>query len=68
MTLEYDSETDSMYVYIDEESEVKDSVEVDDDLVLDYDINGKLVGIEIMKAKNIISQKILDEFVEEDSN
>jgi len=66
MTFEYDSEEDSVYVYIDEEAEVKESVETDDGFVLDYDANGKLIGIAILKAKNVISEKILNEFVEDE--
>ena len=66
MTFEYDPEEDSVYVYIDEEAEVKESVETDDGFVLDYDANGKLIGIAILKAKNVISEKILNEFVEDE--
>ena len=65
MSFEYDVDEDSMYVYIDEEAEVKESVETDDGFVLDYDANGKLVGIAILKAKNVISEKVLNEFVDE---
>ena len=65
MTFEYDSKEDSVYVYIDEEAEVKESVETDDGFVLDYDANGKLIGIAILKAKNVISEKVLNEFVED---
>ena len=65
MSFEYDPEEDSMYVYIDEEADVKESVETDDGFVLDYDANGKLIGIAILKAKNVISEKVLNEFVED---
>jgi len=68
MTFEYDPEEDSVYVYIDEEAEVKESVETDDGFVLDYDANGKLIGIAILKAKNVISEKILNEFVEDEED
>ena len=68
MSFEYDPEEDSMYVYIDEEADVKESVETDDGFVLDYDANGKLIGIAILKAKNVISEKVLNEFVEDEED
>lgn len=59
MEFDYDQENDSFYIYLDDDSEVKESVD-GDDIVLDYDENKNLVGIEILNAKKIFSQKVFE--------
>jgi uncharacterized protein YuzE len=53
MKLSYDKETDLLYIYLSNTPSV-DSDEVADGVVLDFDSNGKLVGIDMQHA----SQKI----------
>lgn len=49
MRLDYDKDTDSLYIHL-SESTAADSDEVRDGIVLDYDANGSLVGIDIQHA------------------
>lgn len=49
MKLNYDKETDSLYIHLSERPSV-DSDEVADGVVLDFDENGGLVGIDVQHA------------------
>jgi uncharacterized protein YuzE len=49
MRLDYDVATDSLYIHLSERPSV-DSDEVTDGVVLDYDANGALVGIDVQHA------------------
>ncbi len=49
MKLSYDKETDSLYIHLSNIPAV-DSYEVADGIVLDFDGNGTLVGIDVQHA------------------
>jgi uncharacterized protein YuzE len=49
MKLSYDKETDSLYIHLSNTPSV-DSDEVADGVVLDFDSNGVLVGIDMQQA------------------
>jgi len=49
MKLSYDKETDSLYIHLSNTPSV-DSDEVADGVVLDFDSNGALVGIDVQHA------------------
>lgn len=49
MRLAYDAATDSLYIHLTERPSVG-SDEVADGVVLDYDANGVLVGIDVQRA------------------
>jgi uncharacterized protein YuzE len=49
MKLSYDKETDSLYIHLSNTPSV-DSNEVADGVVLDFDSNGVLVGIDVQHA------------------
>lgn len=49
MKLSYDKKTDSLYIHLSNTPSV-DSDEVADGVVLDFDINGVLVGIDVQHA------------------
>lgn len=53
MKIHYYPETDSLYVELSEKTSV-DSVEVAPGVVLDFDSNGHLVGIDIDQASRIV--------------
>ncbi len=54
MTINYHSKTDLLYLRLDEEKHIVTNRRVNEDIVLDIDEKGKIVGIEIMDAsKNI---------------
>ncbi len=49
MKISYDKATDSLYIHLADRASV-DSDEVRDGVVLDYDANGALVGIDLQHA------------------
>ena len=49
MKISYDRATDSLYIHLADRASV-DSDEVRDGVVLDYDANGALVGIDVQHA------------------
>ena len=58
MKLNYYPETDSLYIDLSETLGVE-SVEISEGVVLDYDANGKLVGIDIDNASTKVELKQL---------
>jgi len=51
MRLNYYPDTDSLYIDLSEQPSV-DSLEISDGIVLDYDADGNLTGIDIDNASN----------------
>lgn len=58
MKLTYYPETDSLYIDLSEQRSV-DSQEIAEGIVLDYDANGNLVGIDIDNASTKVQLKEL---------
>ncbi len=58
MKLKYYLDTDSLYIDLSERSST-DSQEVSEGIVLDYDANGNLVGIDIDNASEKVQLKEL---------
>ena len=58
MKLNYYPETDSLYIDMSEKPSV-DSKVISDGVVLDYDKNGDLVGIDLDNASRIVNLKEL---------
>ncbi len=56
MKLQYYSDTDSLYIDLSSKPSV-DSREVSDGIVLDYDVEGNLVGIDIDQASKKLEMK-----------
>ncbi len=54
MKLNYYKDTDSLYINLSSTKSI-DSQEISDGVVLDYDINGKIVGIDIDQASKIVN-------------
>ena len=59
MKFNYDSETDSLYIDLSEKTSV-DSQEVSPGVVLDFDDEGRLVGIDIQHASQSVNLSRLD--------
>lgn len=59
MKLQYHPETDSLYIDLSEKVSVE-SCEVVPGVVLDFDANGHLVGIDIDRASQIVDLSRLD--------
>jgi len=51
MRIKVDLESDALYFRISEDA-IVESEEINKDLIVDYDSNGKVVGIEILNVKN----------------
>ncbi|MBI4005938.1 MAG: DUF2283 domain-containing protein [Gammaproteobacteria bacterium] len=58
MKLNYHPETDSLYIDLSEQPS-SESKEISEGIVLDYDVDGKLVGIDIDNASNKVELKKL---------
>ena len=58
MKVRYDPEADILYVLI-KEGKVNDTEEIDEDLFVEYDENGNIVGIEIWQAGKYVVSEIL---------
>ena len=62
MKFEYDEDVDAAYINLKhpiEEGDAKKTVKVNDNLILDYDAKGKLIGIEILHASKILNKEAL---------
>ena len=58
MKLNYYPETDSLYINLSEQPSVE-SREISEGILLDYDADGKLVGIDIDNASNKVEMEKL---------
>jgi len=62
MKFEYDKESDAAYIYLDEtiaEGEVDKTIELNDNIIVDFNKMGKLIGIEILDASKVLSKSSL---------
>ncbi len=57
-TVKYDRDADAAYIRFSSEK-VLESDEVSPGIVLDYDSNGHIVGMEVMAAKKHLSKELL---------
>ncbi len=58
MKVRYDPEADILYILV-KEGEIKDTEEIDEDLFVEYDENGSIIGIEIWQAGKYVVSEIL---------
>ncbi len=63
MRIHYSQEADALYIRL-KETDIKNSDEIADDIIMDYDENGNVVGIEILSAsqKADVHQLIIQAF------
>ena len=64
MKLEYDEEVDAAYIYLKYpilDGECKKTKELNENIILDFDKSGKLIGIEILNASKILNKKVIEE-------
>ncbi|MBS3126902.1 DUF2283 domain-containing protein [Candidatus Woesearchaeota archaeon] len=62
MKLEYDKEVDAAYIYLEyplKEREAKKTIQLNDNIILDFDENNKLLGVEILDASKILKKEVL---------
>jgi uncharacterized protein YuzE len=61
MKIDMDKDANAAYIYIKEcieEGEVAKTIEVNQDILLDFDKDNKLLGIEIKNAKENLSKEL----------
>lgn len=51
MRITYDSDADAMYIYLDEKVKVDRTKEIDKNVIIDYDKDGNLIGVELLFVK-----------------
>ena len=62
MKLEYDKESDAGYIYLADEikdGEAVKTIELDPNIILDFNKDGKLLGIEVLNASKVLKKDIL---------
>ena len=62
MKFEYDSEVDAGYIYLVpkiEKGEAKKTIQLNKNIILDFNEKGQLIGIEILNAKQILGEHTL---------
>ncbi|MEK6952064.1 MAG: DUF2283 domain-containing protein [Nanoarchaeota archaeon] len=62
MKFEYDKEVDAGYIYLDypiKDGEAKKTIELNENIILDFDEKGKLLGVEILNASKVLNKKTL---------
>jgi len=66
MKINIDKEVDIAYIYIKsdiQEGEVKKSIEVNENIILDFDNQGKLLGIEVINASENLSEELINSVI-----
>ena len=58
MKVRYDPQGDILYIEV-SPSKVAETVEIDEDILVDYDENGNIVGIEIWRAREVLLGEIM---------
>ena len=56
MRVRYDSEANALYIRF-REGKIAESDELRDDVIIDYDSEGKPIGVEILDASGILADK-----------
>ena len=59
MKIRYDPEADILYILI-KEGSIKNTIEIDDDLFIEYDENNNIVGIEIWQARKNVLKELME--------
>jgi len=61
MKITYDKKADAMYIYV-RETKVTKTVPVNENIIVDLDRMGNLIGIEILAASRQVSKKSMNNF------
>ncbi len=61
MRVHYDEKSDAVYIRLDDKQKIIESKEVEPGVILDFDSNGKVIGVEILKVKDRIGDDQLKE-------
>lgn len=64
MKFEYDKEVDAAYIYLEypiKDGEAKRTIELNENIILDFDEKGRLLGVEILDASKVLKKEALIE-------
>lgn len=61
MKVLYDEKSDAVFIRLDDKKKIVESHEVETGVILDYDENGQVIGIEILKVGERIDPEQLKE-------
>ncbi len=64
MKFEYDKEVDAAYIYLEypiKDGEAKKTIELNENIILDFDEKGRLLGVEILDASKVLKKETLIE-------
>jgi len=64
MKTRYDCEHDILYINIAEDRKVCDTQPLDDDIFVDFDEEGNIVGIEIWQASKNVVEPVAERLIE----
>ena len=62
MKIEYDKEADAGYIYLVDEiknGEAVKTIELEPNIIIDFNKDGKLLGIEVLNASKILNKDLL---------
>lgn len=62
MRIEYDKKVDAAYIYLVDdikEGEAEKTIELNNNIILDFDNQGKLIGVEVLNASKVLNQKVI---------
>jgi len=65
MKLEYDKDVDAAYIYLVDDlndGQVTKTIELNENIILDFDNKGKLLGMEILNASKVLNEKMFLKF------
>ena len=66
MKFEYDKKADAGYIYLKyplKDGECKKTEEVNENVILDFDAAGKIIGVEILNASKMLNKKVIEEAI-----
>jgi uncharacterized protein YuzE len=66
MKIEIDKEANAAYIYVKtqiDDGEVAKTIEVNDSIILDFNKDGKLIGIEVLNASKNLTKDFLSSIV-----
>lgn len=65
MRITYDAKVDAVYIYLTHKLHQPETRQVDEDINLDFDIGGRLVGIEVLDASRRLDLPFLGPMIEQ---
>lgn len=67
MKATYDKDADAAYIYVKDtvaKGEIKNTISLNENIILDFDKQQKLVGIEILSASKVIPKKSVSNLIQ----